>query len=120
MTNYCSMGSTDTSTSIAFHNFMVSQIDDKLSLPKMKSLQQLALDTMCGNVSDRVDSDSMVNDVHGQNSIINTLPLPRKMIEQIIVRLDNITTQYFDLFIEPYILYSQDECMSLAFAYSSK
>ncbi|MCG8626690.1 MAG: hypothetical protein MJE68_32405 [Proteobacteria bacterium] len=90
----------DVSVAPLQYNSMVADIGTKLAVAKVKPLEQLCIDVVCSHVYESVVSDDLN---------VYTLPIPKCFINEIIERVDAVTSLYFYLFIEPTILCSQDQ-----------
>ena len=96
------------------HSSMLSEIEEKENNVRVKRLEELAVDVVCGCVSSKLDDEH----IHSEMSLFRGLPLPQNILDAVVARLDYVVTKYFNLFIEPTIIYDRDERLSISVIFS--
>ena len=92
---------------------MVREIESRTSGDTVKSLRQLAIDIVCDMVYFKIESFLAGNSMLTEYSVIDNLLLPKRVTDVVSTRLNNVVMTYFDLFIEPSIVYDWDERLSI-------
>ena len=92
------------------HSSMLCKIEKQENIVRVKRLEQLAVDLICccvsnKNIDEHVDSNML---------LFRGLPLPHNILDIVVSRFDYVVTKYFELFIEPTIIYDHDERLSVS------
>ena len=92
------------------HSSMLCEIEKEENNVRVKRLEQLTVDVICGcvsskNVNGHIDSNML---------LFRGLPLPQNILDIVVARFDYVVTKYFDLFVEPTIIYDRDERLSIS------
>ena len=96
------------------HSSMLSEIDEKENNVRVKCLEELAVDVVCGCVSSKLDDEHTDSEM----LLFRGLLLPQHILDAVVARLDYVVTKYFDLFIEPTVIYDRDERLSISVIFS--
>ena len=96
------------------HSSMLSEIDEKENNVRVKCLEELAVDVVCSCVSSKLDDEH----IDSEMLLFHGLPLPQDILDAVVARLNYVATKYFNLFIEPTIIYDRDERLSISVIFS--
>ena len=99
-----------TSPCAGSHSSMVLAIENGRCNTEVKRLEKLALDIICTCVSVRLSHDLTSDEM----LLVGNLPLPHHMISNVVDRLDYVVRKYFELFVEPEIVFDREEKLSIS------